>query len=105
MERDLSVNDGTVSLAENAPDLPSPADFEVRPTEADQGPCLYLGPAGQRCDRRALEGGFCAKHQPGTARNLPSPQVPRRAIAAAGVLAVLWPVLADLIRELMRLLR
>jgi hypothetical protein len=27
---------------------------------ADQGPCLYLGPRGQRCGRRATAGGFCA---------------------------------------------
>lgn len=26
------------------------------------GTCLYLGPRGQRCQRPALEGGFCARH-------------------------------------------
>src|ERR1700683_2763313 len=31
----------------------------------DQGPCLYLGPGGQRCDRCATRDGFCSKHLPG----------------------------------------
>jgi hypothetical protein len=74
---------------------------------ADQGPCLYLGPAGQRCSRRALQGGFCARHQPGSGQvaGLSVPQISKRAVALFGLLAVLWPVLADLVRELIRLLR
>ncbi len=79
------------------------------PNAADQGPCLYFGPAGQRCDRRAVEGGFCSRHQPadrtGGSRSLSVPEVSKRALGAAGILAVLWPILADLIRELLRLLR
>ena len=74
---------------------------------ADLGPCLYLGPAGQRCSRRAVEGGFCARHQPGSSQlaGLSVPQISKRAVAFFGLLAVLWPVLADLVRELIRLLR
>ena len=71
----------------------------------DQGPCLYLGPGGQRCNRRATQGGFCARHQPGGSGGLALPQVSRRGIALLGLLAVLWPVLADLLRELIRFLR
>src|ERR1700733_11119284 len=108
MERGVSVNDGPVSSADDAldlPALPAPPTFEDSSQEADLGPCLYFGPAGERCDRRALEGGFCARHRPGASRAGLSTQVPKRAVAAAGVLAALWPILADLIRELIRLLR
>ena len=71
----------------------------------DQGPCLYFGPSGERCDRRAMEGGFCTRHQPVAPGVLSSAQVARRGIAILGVLAALWPVLGDLIREIIRLLR
>ncbi len=77
------------------------------PVAGDWGPCLYLGSAGQRCSRRALEGGFCARHQPGSGgqfQGLSVPQISRRTVAILGLLAVLWPVLADLVRELIRLL-
>jgi hypothetical protein len=79
--------------------------------QPDLGPCLYFGPAGQRCDRRATAGGFCARHQPkdaaslGETRSVSIPQISKRALGAAGILAVVWPILYDLIRELLRLLR
>lgn len=72
---------------------------------ASQGPCLYLGPSGQRCERQAVEGGYCARHQSHGEKAVSTPQLSRRALGIIGVLAVLWPVLADLIRELIRLLR
>jgi hypothetical protein len=80
-------------------------------TDTDLGPCLYFGPAGERCDRRAVEDGFCARHQQSRAgwtaasSSLSIPQVTKRAVGAAGLIAVLWPILADLIREIIRLLR
>jgi hypothetical protein len=105
MERSESVNVvGTgddLSGFEDAPPVGDPAAA----ASADQGPCLYFGPAGQRCNRRAVEGGFCARHQPGGSQVLSLPQISRRAVAVIGLLAVLWPVLADLIREILRLLR
>jgi hypothetical protein len=72
----------------------------------DLGPCLYFGPAGQRCNRRAVEGGFCSRHQPdsGQFQGLSVPQISRRTVAILALVAVLWPVLADIVRELMRLL-
>lgn len=79
------------------------------PVQTDQGPCLHFGSAGQRCDRRALEGGFCSKHQPasqmGANRPLSAQQISKRALGVAGILAVLWPILFDVIREIVRLLR
>jgi hypothetical protein len=106
MESGLNVNADPET--DNSADI-DPLFFDTLPVSApspgDQGPCLYLGPAGQRCDRRAIEGGFCSRHQPGGARALSVQQVSRRALGVVGLLAVLWPVLADLIRELVRLLR
>jgi hypothetical protein len=95
------------------PETDHPADIEEGfldkppisvPAIDDQGPCLYFGPAGQRCNRRGIEGGFCSRHQPGR-QMLSVPQVSRRTVGVVGLLAVLWPVLADLIRELIRFLR
>ena len=68
----------------------------------DQGPCLYLGPSGQRCDRRALEGGYCARHRPG-ATSLPKAKPSRRTLAAiAAIAGVLWPLITDIVREILR---
>jgi hypothetical protein len=79
-----------------------PAD---RPARTDLGPCLDLGPAGQRCARPAQEGGFCAVHQPeGSAAGRPAVSA-RRAGVIAAILALLWPILADIVRELIRLFR
>jgi hypothetical protein len=73
--------------------------------QADQGPCLYLGPAGQRCDRRAAKDGFCAHHQPG-APVLASPIfTPKKVAAFLMALAILWPELARLLGALARLFR
>jgi hypothetical protein len=72
------------------------------PAHADQGPCLYLGPSGQRCDEKAFEGGFCAKHQPGAAP--PITAASKVVAASAGIIGLLWPYLADLVREIIRLI-
>jgi hypothetical protein len=65
------------------------------------GPCLYLGPNGQRCSEPALVGGFCSKHQPGAAK-VARRVLPRVVGAGIGILAAMWPVLADLLREVIR---
>jgi hypothetical protein len=69
---------------------------------ADQGPCLYLGPRGQRCGRRATRAGFCAIHQPdaeGRRIALPSKKLLASLLA---IVAVIWPYLADILREVLR---
>jgi len=111
-----------------------------RGSSADQGPCLYFGPQGQRCDRPAIANGFCARHLPAQInqsarfsatspaqisgasprskpysgvpspgfkqyRGLPSPSSkPFARIIAVGIaiFAALWPVIADLLREIIR---
>jgi hypothetical protein len=103
----------------NAPatNEPPESDFEIAPggkvAAIDLGPCLYLGPAGQRCRSRATAPGFCVRHQP----NAPSSNTfqgsfadqpllsPKRVGAILTILALLWPVLADLVRELIRYFR
>jgi hypothetical protein len=110
MDRSVSVNVQSDSdPSEFDPGFP-PGDLppdqpDDSSGKSDLGPCLYFGPAGQRCDRRAVEGGFCSRHQPGAIREGLRTQLPRRTLAVVGVLAVLWPVLADLVRELIRFFR
>ena len=107
MERSVNVNAIEDTESEPLPlDDALPAEaLAVSPTAGNPGPCLYLGPAGQRCDRPAVEGSFCSRHQPSPSGSPSSKGISRRAIAAGGIIAVLWPVLADLVREIIRLLR
>ena len=72
-------------------------------TGADQGPCLYLGPRGQRCGRRATHAGFCAAHQPDrvAAAGITKPSKKLMASLLA-IAAVIWPYLADIVREVIR---
>lgn len=90
----------------------------IRKTSSDQGPCLYFGPQGQRCDRRAVANGFCRRHlpaqlnqsarfgaaapaQPGVASRDSKPFARVIAVGIA-IFAALWPVIADLLREIIR---
>jgi hypothetical protein len=84
----------------------------------DQGPCLYFGPQGQRCSRPAIANGFCARHMPAQLGQPATPAAasytrpgaaplgsrPRGRIIAIGIaiFAALWPVVADLLREIIR---
>ena len=71
---------------------------------ASYGTCLYFGPAGQRCDLPAQEGGFCARHglnPPGEA----SPRRGRVLAAVTAILALLWPVLSDVVQFILRWIR
>jgi hypothetical protein len=107
MDWDLSVT------ASSTPEPPE-SDFGNAPggkqATIDLGPCLYLGPAGQRCPRYSTPSGFCARHQPnadssGTLQGsfADKPLLsPKRVGAILTILALLWPVLADLVRELIR---
>lgn len=65
------------------------------------GPCLYLGPSGQRCERPALEGGFCAVHTPGSGVAL-TPNRRRVLAAIAAIIGILWPYVDDVVREIIR---
>ena len=77
----------------------------AQPKPGDQGPCLYFGPQGQRCSRRALRDCFCANHLPGAApiaggqSHTPSKKLVAALLAISGLL---WPLLADIVREVLR---
>lgn len=69
----------------------------------DLGPCLYFGPAGERCDRRAVHDGFCSRHQPGAKPAAASSTDRKKVMAAAiAIIGILLPYLIDLLRELAR---
>jgi hypothetical protein len=71
--------------------------------QGDQGPCLYLGPAGQRCKARALAGGFCDRHGlKASPREAAVAMSPRKLIAILAAAIALWPILADVVRAILR---
>lgn len=87
----------------------SGTDRDVAPVRAlratiasvDRGPCLYLGPRGQRCTKRAIDGGFCTAHCPSAPKGAATN--PRRYLAAAAaIVGILWPYLDFAVRELIR---
>jgi uncharacterized protein DUF5763 len=65
------------------------------------GTCLHLGASGKRCYRPATSGGFCEKHDPERQSRSPLSLV-RLGAALLLLWAVLWPVIADVVRELQR---
>ena len=65
------------------------------------GPCLYLGPSGQRCAKPALEGGFCAVHSPGAGVAI-TPNRRRVLAVVAAIIGILWPYVDDVVREIIR---
>lgn len=74
------------------------------PRAPSNGPCLYLGPDGSRCDRPAVKGGFCLKHDPELREQALGSWL-RKAGAALLLLAALWPHIAEVLRALFRWLR
>ena len=75
-----------------------------KPKSEPPRPCLHLGPGGERCPRPAGESGFCERHDPNTGFNIAGVLV-KRLWAVFALLAVLWPLLVDLVREIIRRLR
>jgi len=63
------------------------------------GTCLHLGAGGTRCYRPAAAGGFCEKHDPERESRSPLALV-RLAAALLLLFALLWPLIADVAREL-----
>ena len=118
---------GTVDL--RPPDFggtEGPAEAVPGPLAGAQGSygtCLYFGPRGERCTRRALASGFCSRHRAtGTAARAGAAQVSSVAQAEQdfevqkkrfvkvvfsllGFAAVLWPIIADAVRAILALLR
>jgi hypothetical protein len=67
----------------------------------NQGPCLYLGPNGQRCNKRAIDGGFCAAHGPDAPKAVATNPA-RFLAAAAAIVGILWPYVDFAVREFIR---
>jgi hypothetical protein len=68
------------------------------------GTCLYIADNGKRCTRAALVSGFCSRHDPETKANSRVP-VFRLAAAVLMLFVFLWPLIADLLREIRRWVR
>lgn len=80
----------------------------LRTPSSPRPPCLYLGPGGERCYRPALDNGFCSRHQQNSSPAAPqddSRARKKKAAAAVGILAVIWPLIEELLRQIFRLLR
>ena len=77
----------------------------TRTLPGDRRLCLYLGPAGQRCDRRATRDSFCQRHQPVTPADSTPFFTPKKLAAFLIALAMLWPELTRFLSALARLLR
>jgi hypothetical protein len=101
MERGVRVNAVPIDGDPEGEEL----SFPAASGGADHGPCLYFGPGGKRCSRRAIEGGFCDQHQPGAKPVAEGAVGLRRVVAILAALAAILPWLVDLVRELIRLLR
>ena len=90
----------------NRPDQQPPKPSAAnRALLGDLGPCLYFGPAGQRCDRRASRDGFCQRHQPAASVISTPFFTPKKLAAFLIALAMLWPELTRFLSALARLLR
>jgi hypothetical protein len=98
------------SAASDAPELPqivAPTVASRSAASGDQGPCLFFGPRGERCSRRAVRNGFCSLHQPGAARSAATAtsQTARWGKIIGAVIALLGflgPMLENIIREILR---
>jgi hypothetical protein len=86
-----------------------PGGLQTPASQAASGPlCLYLGPAGERCYRPALADGFCSRHQLNPTATAPRDEARARrkkAAATVGIVAALWPLIEELIRQIFRLFR
>ena len=63
------------------------------------GTCLHIAGSGKRCTRPALVSGFCSRHDPEAKANSRVP-VFRLAAAVLMLFVFLWPLIADLLREI-----
>ncbi len=97
-----TFDDTWPAVAGDASPRPQALSSPPRDSSADQGPCLYLGPSGQRCDRRAVAGGYCASHRPGGI-GLPKIAVTKKTLAAIAAASwFLWPYIGEAVREIIR---
>jgi hypothetical protein len=80
----------------------SQLEFSSRKTSGHA--CLHLGAQGERCAEHAGPAGFCAKHDP-EYTEAGWRRAARRGGAAVLITSSLWPVIAEVVRLLARILR
>jgi hypothetical protein len=79
-----------------------------RAQSASRSFCLYFGPRGERCYKSALDNGFCSLHQPNpspTALRNEARARTRKTVAVGGIIAVLWPLIEEILRQIFRIFR
>src|SRR5215469_11292978 len=107
MERRVTVNDRIERF-----ELETPPDLEPLPEAAETpstakarpalGPCLYLGPAGQRCRKPAIAGGYCPRHHVDPELKAEGRDYTRVVVATVALVIIIWPYVSDLVRDLIR---
>jgi hypothetical protein len=103
MERRVTVNDRIERVELEVPPELAQDETADEPLRAgSHGPCLYLGPKGQRCSRRASEGGYCTTHQAGGASGIAERSYGRVLTATIAVMLIVWPYISGLVHELIR---
>jgi len=101
MERRVTVNDGIERLELDVPPELEAEESSPAGPVASGGPCLYLGPRGERCSRPALEGGYCARHGGSPAASSPVRSYTRVLAATLALIMLVWPYISDLVRDLL----
>lgn len=89
------------SFDADGPAIDAMPEEEIAAKPWAYGPCLHLGSNGRRCERPALEDGFCARHSPDGAETGPWTWF-RRIAALLLAAAILWPIIEDFLSELSR---
>ncbi len=78
---------------------PQEPEAQPQPSAWLHGPCLHLDPRGRRCERPALEDGFCYRHAPGSEARGPWVWF-RRLAALLLAAAILWPIIEAFLEQL-----
>ncbi|HKQ86281.1 MAG TPA: hypothetical protein VJS43_05845 [Candidatus Acidoferrales bacterium] len=103
MERRVTVNDRIERVELEVPeDLESASAAGQQRLSLAHGPCLYLGPRGERCSRSALAGGYCARHHSDPAFRVLGRNYTRVLAATIALVLIVWPYVSDMVRELLR---
>jgi hypothetical protein len=109
MERRVTVNDGIerveLEILEELEAVERDDEAKLSDDQriaAGHGPCLHLGHQGQRCSRQALAGGYCARHHSDPELRMPGRNYTRVIVATVALVAIVWPYVAEVVRDLIR---
>ena len=109
MERRVTFNDGIERVELEIPDELGALEANGEPMPAggqglaaNCGPCLHLGPRGQRCPFPAVAGGYCARHHSDPELRMPGRNYTRVLVATVALAMIVWPYIAEVVRDLTR---